>query len=149
MNKLDIHEVIQYLPHRFPFLLVDRVLDIKMRESVHAIKNVSINEPYFCGHFPQRPVMPGVLIVEALAQASGILIMVSEGCKPDGTFLFYLAHIGNARFKRVVEPGDQLNLHVKLLKEKRGLWKFETYATVNDELVCSVELTNVKKDIEL
>lgn len=147
MIKFDIHEVVKYIPHRYPFLLVDRVLEVKVRESLLALKNVTVNEPFFSGHFPERPVMPGVLIIEALAQASGILTMVTRDAKPDGTYLFYLAQIENARFKRVVEPGDQLLLNVKVLKEKRGIWKFQAEATVDNEIACSVELTNVRKDI--
>jgi len=147
-QQLDIHEVMAHLPHRYPFLLVDKVVEVTSNQSLIAIKNVSINEPYFQGHFPQRPVMPGVLIIEALAQASGILVFVTENQLPSAQSLYFLAEVEKARFKRVVEPGDQLHLHVNLLKARSGVWKFSTQAFVNQELACSAELTNVKKDIK-
>jgi len=147
IHKLDIHEVLKRLPHRYPFLLVDRIIELVPDQSLVGLKNVSINEPFFQGHFPQRPVMPGVLIVESLAQACGVLVFVSRHAQPDAVSLYYLAGIDNARFKRVVEPGDQLHLHVKLLKERQDVWKFEATATVNGDLACSVELTTVKKEL--
>jgi len=122
-------------------------LQVTPGESLLALKNVSINEPFFQGHFPLRPVMPGVLIVEALAQASGILGFISKNTMPDAASLYYLAGIDNARFKRVVEPGDQLYLHVKLVKARLDVWKFEAHASVDGDMACSVDLTTVKKDI--
>ena len=146
MNKMPIQEVLKHLPHRYPFLLVDKVIDYVVGEKLQAIKNVTINEPYFMGHFPVRPVMPGVLIIEALAQASGVLVFLTEGKLPDENSAYYLAGIDDARFKKVVEPGDSLLLDVKLVKARRDVWKFEVAATVDGELVCSAVLTNVKKE---
>ena len=123
-TAMDINEVLRHLPHRYPFLLVDKVLNVQAGEGLTAVKNVSFNEPFFTGHFPQRPVMPGVLIIEALAQASGILVFVTEGSLPSPDSPTYLVGVDKARFKEVVAPGDQLKLHVQLLKSKRGMWKF-------------------------
>jgi 3-hydroxyacyl-[acyl-carrier-protein] dehydratase len=143
MSKpIDIDQILLYLPHRYPFLLIDRVLEVTPEKSLVAIKNVSINEPFFQGHFPQKPVMPGVLMVEALAQASGILIYTTIKQLPGKDNWFYLAAIDNARFKRIVTPGDQLRLEVEILKRKRDIWKFKGTATVNGELACSVEIMN-------
>lgn len=146
MNSMDINEVLKYLPHRYPFLLVDRVLDYKVGEYLEALKNVSCNEPHFTGHFPQRPVMPGVLITESLAQATSILATLSSSRQSDDS-LFYLAGIDNARFKRQVEPGDQLQLRVDFIKEKRGIWKFATRASVEGKLACSAEIICAERDI--
>ncbi len=137
---MDIYEILEHLPHRFPFLLVDRVLDYKPGEYLVAVKNVSVNEPFFPGHFPQRPVFPGVLIMEALAQATGLLAFKTQGKKPDGTSLYYFAGIDNCRFKRPVQPGDQLILEVKLLTTKRSIWKFSAEAKVDGKVVASAEL---------
>lgn len=137
---MDIYEILDHLPHRFPFLLVDRVLDYKPGEYLVAVKNVSVNEPFFPGHFPQRPVFPGVLIMEALAQATGLLAFKTQGKKPDGTSLYYFAGIDNCRFKRPVQPGDQLILEVKLLATKRSIWKFSAEAKVDGKVVASAEL---------
>ena len=146
MNEMSIHEVLQHLPHRYPFLLVDKVISYVVGDTLEAVKNVSINEPYFAGHFPVRPVMPGVLIIEALAQASGILVFLTAGQKPDTESLYYLAGVDNVRFKKTVEPGDTLKLKVKLVKSRRDVWKFTAEASVDGEVVCQAELTNVKKD---
>ncbi len=132
-----------YLPHRYPFLLLDRVISMTETTLV-AIKNVTINEPFFTGHFPQKPVMPGVLILEALAQASGILIFMTVQRLLDKDFWFYLAGIDNARFRRIVEPGDQLIFEVELLKVKRDIWKFKATATVEEQFVCSAEIINAR-----
>ncbi len=137
---MDIHHILKQLPHRYPFLLVDRVLECKPGESLVAIKNVTVNEPYFPGHFPHRPVMPGVLILEALAQATGLLAFATVGGAPDENSLYYFVGIDKARFRRPVEPGDQLVLDVKLLGGKRGIWKFAAVARVDDEVVCEGEL---------
>jgi 3-hydroxyacyl-[acyl-carrier-protein] dehydratase len=142
---MDIHEVMKYLPHRPPFLLVDQVLEMVEGESIVALKNVTMNEPFFVGHFPNRPVMPGVLIVEALAQAAGILAYKSTNTSPSDGVLYLFAGIDNARFRRVVEPGDQLRLEVKLLRTKREMWKLEGHALVNGELACSAELLSARR----
>lgn len=137
---MDIHYILKQLPHRYPFLLVDRVLELKKGESLVAIKNVTINEPFFPGHFPHRPVMPGVMILEALAQATGLLAFETAGEAPEGNMLYYFVGIDSARFRKPVEPGDQLRLEVKLLKHSRGIWKFEAYAKVDGEVVCDAQL---------
>lgn len=143
MNNLGISEILTYLPHRYPFLLIDRVLE-STDNSLVAIKNVTVNEPFFMGHFPQKPVMPGVIILEALAQASGMLIFRTVKRLLDKDFWFYLAGIDNARFKRIVEPGDQLRLEVELLKVKRDIWKFKGIATVEGQIACSAEIINAR-----
>lgn len=140
MITADIHQIMRLLPHRYPFLLVDRVLECNPGKDIVAIKNVSMNEPFFVGHFPQRPVMPGVLIVEALAQAACLLgIWSAEGGMESGT-LYYFLGIDRARFKRPVEPGDQLMLHVRLNTTKRGIWKFDAEARVGKDVACTAEI---------
>ena len=146
--ELDIHEVFKYLPHRYPFLLIDRVLSYEPPNSLVALKNVTINEAFFNGHFPQRPVMPGVLILEALAQATGILTFKANDTYPDKESLYFLAGVDKARFKRVVEPGDQLHLEVELLRNKNAIWKFNGVAKVEGTIVCSAEFTSAKKGME-
>ncbi len=146
MKELNIYEVMKFLPHRYPFLLIDRVLDYKENDSLHAIKNVSMNEPFFQGHFPEYPVMPGVLILEALAQATGLLAFQSMEQEPGEDNLYLFVGIDKARFKKQVVPGDQLHLKVKLLKEKRGIWKFEAEAYVDDQLACSAVLMGAARD---
>jgi len=145
LNQLDIHEIMGLLPHRYPFLLVDRVLDYVPGKTLHAVKNVTINEPFFTGHFPQQPVFPGVLILEALAQATGILAFKSAG-KPKENELYYFAAIDNARFKRPVGPGDVLHLKVELLKDKRGVGKFTGVAEVDGQVVCSADLMCARRE---
>ncbi|HEY0633962.1 MAG TPA: 3-hydroxyacyl-ACP dehydratase FabZ [Gammaproteobacteria bacterium] len=140
MNTMDIYEILEHLPHRYPFLLVDKVVDYKPGEYLIAVKNVSVNEPFFPGHFPQRPVFPGVLIMEALAQATGLLAFKTQGKKPDGSSLYYFAGIDNCRFKQPVQPGDQLFLEVKLITTKRNLWKFSAEAKVDGKVVASADL---------
>ncbi len=147
MNSLDIHEVLKYLPHRYPFLLIDRVLSFTLDESLTAIKNVTINEPFFQGHFPNRPVMPGVLIVEAMAQACAILSLKSLNTLPREDSVFYFVGIDKARFKRPVEPGDQLTFKVAVKRRMKGIWQFEGEAYVGDELCCSAELMCTYKGI--
>lgn len=132
------------LPHRYPFLLVDRVLTCVPNQSIIAIKNVSVNEPHFTGHFPQSPVMPGVLQIEALAQAAGILIYKTLDQLPNNENWFFLAGVDDARFKKIVEPGDQLRLEVEILKVRRDLWKFKGTATVDGELACSAEIMTAR-----
>ena len=146
---MDIQDILEYLPHRYPFLLVDRVLAIEPGLSLTGLKNVSYNEPFFPGHFPQRPIMPGVLIVEALAQATGILAFKSEGEKPDHRSMYYLVGVDNARFKRPVVPGDQLILDVRLDRIKRGIGKFFGEARVDGQLVATADLMCAKRDIDL
>ena len=137
---MDIHQIIKKLPHRYPFLLVDRVLELEKDVRIKALKNVSINEPFFNGHFPNRPVMPGVLMLEALAQASALLSFASEGEESNGERLYYFAGIDGARFKRIVEPGDQLILESKIERKKASIYKYSTRATVNGELAVEAEL---------
>ncbi len=147
LSTMDIYEVMEHLPHRYPFLLIDRVLDYKENEYLTALKNVSYNEPYFTGHFPHRPVMPGVLILEALAQATGILAYKSTGTKPSAKSLYYFVGIDKARFKAPVEPGDQLSLEVKVIKTKRGVWKFDGKALVDGKVVCDAVLMCAERDV--
>ncbi len=137
---MDIHQIIKKLPHRYPFLLVDRVVEFEKDARIKALKNVTINEPFFNGHFPNRPVMPGVLMLEALAQASALLSFASEGEESDGSRLYYFAGIDGARFKRVVEPGDQLVLESTITRKKAGIYKYVTRATVDGELAVEAEL---------
>lgn len=149
---MDIQEILNYLPHRYPFLLIDRVIEFNQGKSLVAVKNVTMNEPFFAGHFPGRPVMPGVLILEAMAQATCILANKSPSITdPNHDYRNYLhlfAGIDNARFKRVVEPGDQLHLNVELLRYKQGIWKFSGVATVAGEIVCSADMISARKEIK-
>ena len=147
MNSMDIYEVMQHLPHRYPFLLIDRVLDYTPGESLTAIKNVTVNEPFFPGHFPHRPVFPGVLMLEALAQATGILSFKTTEELPSDDSLYYFVGIDNARFKKPVEPGDQLLMEVQLIKRKRNMWKFTAKATVDGKVVCAADLMCAKSDV--
>ena len=142
---MDIHEILKYIPHRYPFLLIDRIIEFKAEDSLIALKNVTMNEAFFMGHFPGRPVMPGVLILEAMAQAGGVLAYKSTNTTPADGILYYFAGIDNARFRRVVEPGDQLRLEVKVLRSKRDIWKLEGFAYVGDELACSAEFMSARK----
>ncbi len=137
---MDINAVMQQLPHRYPFLLVDRVIECRPGESIRALKNVTVNEPFFPGHFPYRPVMPGVMIIEALAQAAGILAFVTAGVVPDQSTRFYFVGIDKARFRKPVEPGDQLVLTATLERTMRGIWKFSAIAFVGEVEVASAEL---------
>ena len=140
MMTMDIHEILKRLPHRYPFLLVDRVLELDKGKRIKALKNVTMNEPFFTGHFPNRPVMPGVMMLEALAQASAILAFDNLGVLPDDNTVFYFVGIDNARFKKPVEPGDQLVLHSTLERSKAGIVKFAAHATVADTVVVSADL---------
>jgi len=137
---MDIQEILEHLPHRYPFLLVDRVLECEPGKRLVAVKNVSVNEPMFTGHFPERPIFPGVLIMEALAQATGILAFKTTNTKPDGESLYYFAGIDSCRFKQPVVPGDQMIMEVELLKERRGIWKFSAEAKVDGKVVASAEI---------
>ena len=140
MAEMDIHEVLAHLPQRFPFLMIDRVLECEPGKRIRALKNVSANEPYFPGHFPNRPVMPGVLILEAMAQAAGILVFRTQNARPDENSVYYYAGIDNARFKRPVAPGDQLEIEVTILGSKRGVWKFGCVARVAGNVVTEAEI---------
>ena len=137
---MDIHQILKKLPHRYPFLLVDRVLSIEAGKTIRTLKNVTINEPFFVGHFPHRPVMPGVLMLEAMAQTAGLLSFHMMGKRPDDNAIFYFAGIDGARFKRPVEPGDQLIMDVTLERARAGIYKFKGTARVGEEVVCEAEL---------
>ena len=144
---MDIHAILRQLPHRYPFLLIDRVLRYTPGESLTAVKNVSYNEPYFTGHFPVRPVMPGVLILEAMAQATGILAFRTVGTQPSDGTLYYLVGIDKARFKRPVEPGDRVVIDVTVQRTVRNIWFFNAEARVEGELVAAAEMMCAAKDI--
>ena len=146
MTILDINEIFNHLPHRYPFLLIDRVVDCQPGKSLNGYKNVTYNEPYFTGHFPQKPIMPGVLIIEALAQATGILAFRTVEENPSEDSLYYLVAIDNARFKQPVVPGDKLELSVEFLKKMRGVWKFNATATVDGKTVASAVLMCAERD---
>ncbi len=150
MNEtmLDIHQILKKLPHRYPILLVDRVLTIEKGKSIRALKNVSINEPHFNGHFPHRPVMPGVLMIEALAQAATLLALVSADMELDDKSVVYFAGIDGARFKRPVEPGDQLFLDVTLDRAKAGIYKFSGKVLVGDEVAVEAQLMCTMRRLE-
>jgi len=137
---MDIHAILESLPHRYPFLLVDRVLSIEPGKSIVALKNVTINEPFFPGHYPHHPVMPGVLIIEAMAQASALLSFKSMGTKPDDNSVYYFVGIDNARFKRPVSPGDQLIFRMELTMNRRGMFKFKGTAEVDGQIAAEAEL---------
>jgi 3-hydroxyacyl-[acyl-carrier-protein] dehydratase len=137
---MDIHRILKKLPHRYPILLVDRVLELEKGVRIRALKNVTVNEPFFTGHFPKRPVMPGVLMLEALAQTAALRSFETAGQDPDDHTVYYFAGIDAARFKRPVEPGDQLVLEVSLLRSKAGIYKFAARATVDGELAVEAEL---------
>jgi len=148
-NKLsmDIHEILDHLPHRYPFVLVDKVTSMELGKEITAIKNVTINEPYFPGHFPYHPVMPGVLIVEALAQAAALLSFKTMNTKPTEDSVYYFAGIDNARFKKPVNPGDQIILHVKIDRIIKGIWKYSGTATVDGEIVAEANMMCILKEI--
>ncbi len=141
MKQFNIAEVLKYLPHRYPFLLVDRVLEREAGKYIVALKNVTINEPFFQGHFPEKPVMPGVLQLEAMAQASGLLTLPELTAEEMKTHYAIFAGIDNVKFKKMVMPGDQLILRSEITNQKRNIWKLNCSATVNDELACSANLT--------
>ena len=137
---MNIHDILKKLPHRYPFLMVDRVLELEHGKRIRALKNVTANEPYFVGHFPLRPVMPGVMMLEALAQAAALLSFDALGAKAEDNTLYYFAGIDSARFKRPVEPGDQMILDVELTRSMRGMWKYAAKATVDGVLAAEAEL---------
>lgn len=147
-TSMDIHQILDHLPHRYPFVLVDRVLSLEVGKEIVAVKNVSINEPFFPGHFPYHPVMPGVLIVEAMAQAAAILSFKTMGVKPTDDAVYYFAGIDNARFKKPVSPGDQIVLKVSIDRILRGIWKYKGIALVDDAIVAEAEMMCILKEIE-
>jgi 3-hydroxyacyl-[acyl-carrier-protein] dehydratase len=140
MSAMDIHDILEHLPHRYPFLLVDRVLEVVPGQRITALKNVTMNEPFFPGHYPHHPVMPGVLVIEALAQTAAILSFKTMGSKPDDKSVYYFVGIDDARFKRPVTPGDQLILEVSIITNKRGIWKYAATAKVDGQLAAEAEL---------
>jgi 3-hydroxyacyl-[acyl-carrier-protein] dehydratase len=144
---MDIHEILRQLPHRYPFLLVDRVLELEKGKRIQALKNVTINEPFFVGHFPHRPVMPGVLILEAMAQAAALLAFDAVDKTPDDKTVYYFAGIDSARFKRPVEPGDQLIMDLTLDRMKAGIFKFTGVTRVQGNIVCQAELMCTMRSI--
>ena len=137
---MDVHQILKLLPHRYPFLLVDRVLEIETGKSIKALKNVTINEPFFMGHFPKHPVMPGVLMIEAMAQAAALLSFSTLGVTPDDKTVYYFAGIDGARFKRPVTAGDQMIMDVSLLRMKAGIFKFKGVTRVDGNIACEAEL---------
>ncbi|KTD21331.1 3-hydroxyacyl-ACP dehydratase FabZ [Legionella londiniensis] len=145
---VDINNILNLLPHRYPFILVDKILEFKDFEYLTAIKNVTMNEPFFNGHFPGNPIMPGVLMLEALAQASALLSSLSRKPQEGFDFLYFFAGIDNARFKQVVIPGDQLRLEVKLIGQKRDFWRMHGEAFVDDKLACSADLMSAAKEVK-
>ncbi len=146
--EMDITKIQSLLPHRYPMLLIDKVIDCVPGESLVGIKNVTYNEPFFVGHFPNKPIMPGVLIIEAIAQATGVLAFYSLNKKAESNTLYYLVGIDKARFKSPVEPGDQLRLEVKLTREIRGIYRFDGVATVDGKVVASAEIMTAKQEID-
>ena len=146
-TSMDINQILDHLPHRYPFVLVDKVLSYELGKSIDAIKNVTINEPFFPGHFPHYPVMPGVLVVEALAQAAAILSFKTINDKPNDHSVYYFVGIDKARFKKPVIPGDQLKLNVSIERTIKGIWKYKGIAMVEDEIVAEAEIMCVLKEI--
>ena len=146
-ETFDIHKILEYLPHRYPFLLVDRVLECVPGEHLVAIKNVTINEPFFTGHFPARPVMPGVLVIEAMAQATGLLAFRTNGLPPEN-ILYYLVGVHNAKFRQPVEPGDQLLITARIQRAIRGVWCFEVKSEVAGTVVASAEIRCASREVE-
>jgi len=139
MSIIDINEIKKYIPHRYPFLLVDRIIELEVGKRVVGLKNVTVNEPFFPGHFPHSPVMPGVLIIEALAQAAAVLAFKTEGTVPDENSMVYFASVDNVRFKRPVVPGDQLMLEAEIVRTIRNIWKFKAVARVEGEVATEAE----------
>ena len=147
-TSMDIHEILEHLPHRYPFVMIDRVISMELGKEITALKNVSINEPFFPGHFPHHPVMPGVLIVEAMAQAAAILSFKTMGKKPTDDSVYYFAGIDSARFKKPVSPGDQIILNVKIDRILKGIWKYSGVATVDGVVVAEASMMCILKNID-
>ncbi|MEI8362791.1 MAG: 3-hydroxyacyl-ACP dehydratase FabZ [Betaproteobacteria bacterium] len=147
-TSMDIHEILDHLPHRYPFVLIDRVLSMELGKEITAIKNVTINEPFFPGHFPHHPVMPGVLIVEAMAQAAAVLSFKTMNVKPSDDSVYYFAGIDQARFKKPVSPGDQIVLNVKIDRILKGIWKYSGVARVDGVIVAEAQMMCILKAID-
>jgi 3-hydroxyacyl-[acyl-carrier-protein] dehydratase len=147
-TSMDIHEILDHLPHRYPFILIDRVISMELGNEIVALKNVTINEPFFPGHFPYHPVMPGVLIVEAMAQAAAILSFKTMGVKPSDDSVYYFAGIDSARFKRPVSPGDQIVFNVKIDRILKGIWKYSGVASVDGQVVAEAHMMCILKAID-
>lgn len=147
-TSMDIHEILDHLPHRYPFILIDRVISMELGNEIVALKNVTINEPFFPGHFPYHPVMPGVLIVEAMAQAAAILSFKTMGVKPSDDSVYYFAGIDSARFKRPVSPGDQIIFNVKIDRILKGIWKYSGVASVDGQVVAEAQMMCILKAID-
>ena len=147
-TSMDIHEILDHLPHRYPFVLIDKVISLELGKEITAIKNVTINEPFFPGHFPYHPVMPGVLIVEAMAQAAAILSFKTMDTKPSEESVYYFAGIDKARFKKPVGPGDQIILNVKIDRVLKGIWKYSGTAKVFEEVVAEASMMCILKEIK-
>jgi len=148
LNSHDIYKILELLPHRYPLLLIDRVLDYEIDGSLTALKNVTVNEPFFQGHFPGRPIMPGVLILESMAQSSAVLFYESLGeSKPEGNIIYLFVGVDKARFKRPVEPGDQLIITTTIVRKMRNIWKFECVAKVGDDVCCTCEVMCTYKEM--
>lgn len=146
--KMNIHEILEHLPHRYPFILVDKVISMELGKEIIAVKNVTVNEPFFPGHFPYHPVMPGVLIVEAMAQAAALLSFKTMDTKPNEESVYYFAGIDDARFKKPVGPGDQIILNVKIDRILKGIWRYKGVATVDDEVVAEANMMCILKEIK-
>jgi len=144
---LDVKEIFDYLPHRYPFLLVDRVTEFESGVSLKGYKNITYNEPQFTGHFPDNPIMPGVMIIEAMAQCTGILAFKSQAQKPDGRSMYYLAAVDNCRFRKPAIPGDRLDFEVKALTNKKGIWKFECETRVDGQVIAACDMMCAKRDV--
>lgn len=148
ITTIDVQEIMRYLPHRYPFLMLDKVIDYEVGKYLKAVKNVTINEPFFQGHFPQKAVMPGVMILEAMAQATGILGFKTENIPPDDdSSLYYFVGIDNARFKQVVVPGDRLDIEVTFIRARRGIYAFSGKAYVDGKVVCSADLMCTRRSV--
>ncbi len=147
-TSMNIHEILDHLPHRYPFVLIDRVISMELGKEITALKNVSVNEPFFPGHFPYHPVMPGVLIVEAMAQAAAILSFKTMDIKPSNDSVYYFAGIDSARFKKPVSPGDQIILNVKIDRILKGIWKYTGVATVDGAVVAEASMMCILKSIK-
>jgi 3-hydroxyacyl-[acyl-carrier-protein] dehydratase len=145
---MDVQDIKEYLPQRYPFLLVDRVVEMELGKSIVAYKNVTVNEPFFQGHFPHQPIMPGVLIIEALAQAAGVLGFKSQEKKPKDGYLYYFVGADDVRLRRPVVPGDQLRLEVNVITNRRGVYRFSAKATVDDELVGAMNILCAERKVE-
>jgi 3-hydroxyacyl-[acyl-carrier-protein] dehydratase len=147
-KSIDIYTILQYLPHRYPFMMIDKVIDWEAEKTLHAVKNITFNEPQFTGHFPEQPVMPGVMMIEAMAQACGILTYLTLGRVPAENEANYLVGIDNARFKQIVKPGDVMHIHVDLVRAKRGVYKFKGRTVVDGEIASEADIMNATRVIE-